>query len=214
VWHGINDLVRLGQFLASPLRWGEVDLRCDPDGRLAVRHDDFDAAGTPDDTPSARGVVEAFRDAGKGLTLDVKEPEALGAALRLIADVGLPPNAVCVNGRVDKLGERGLRHIGTSCPGARIQCPVEFLGPMVVALPAHARGVLTTVRSWGVDRFSMAWTHPQACDVLSQLETWGLDVNLYAVTDRKCRWGRVTRGRQGSGRSPEGQAAAGVTATS
>src|SRR5215218_4440245 len=39
VWHGVNDEWNLRQFLASPVTWGECDLRVDPLGRLVLRHD-------------------------------------------------------------------------------------------------------------------------------------------------------------------------------
>ncbi|HEX6311466.1 MAG TPA: HAD family hydrolase, partial [Acidimicrobiia bacterium] len=42
VWHGVNDHSNLRQFLASPIGWGECDVRVDPLGRLALRHDGYD----------------------------------------------------------------------------------------------------------------------------------------------------------------------------
>src|SRR5437867_780976 len=42
VWHGVNDAENLRQFLDSEITWAEVDLRCDPVGRLVLRHDGFD----------------------------------------------------------------------------------------------------------------------------------------------------------------------------
>ena len=37
----------LRQFLASPVRWGELDVRCDPGGRLVLRHDAFEGVDGP-----------------------------------------------------------------------------------------------------------------------------------------------------------------------
>ena len=32
-WHGVNDRANLGQFVASEVKWAEVDIRPDPAGR-------------------------------------------------------------------------------------------------------------------------------------------------------------------------------------
>ena len=42
VWHGVNDRLNLERFLASDVRWAEVDVRHDPVGRLVLRHDGYD----------------------------------------------------------------------------------------------------------------------------------------------------------------------------
>jgi hypothetical protein len=184
VWHRVNDAVNLRQFLGSPIRWGEVDMRLDSDGGLVIRHDTDRADDVyGDDVPSPGDVIDAFRDAGKGMTIDLKDESALDAVLGLVTASDLPEDSLCINGRVDKLHEPGLRKIVKTCPDARLQCPVEFLGPMVAAMPEHARRVVTTLQHWGVDQFSVAWPHAHACILLEQLDAWGVDVNLYAVTD-------------------------------
>ena len=47
VWHGVNDRANLRHFLGSPVRWGECDVRRDPQGRLALRHDPFEGPVGP-----------------------------------------------------------------------------------------------------------------------------------------------------------------------
>jgi hypothetical protein len=47
VWHGVNDRTNLRHFLASPVRWGECDVRRATDGRLALRHDAFEGPVGP-----------------------------------------------------------------------------------------------------------------------------------------------------------------------
>jgi len=49
VWHGVNDRHNLHHFVASDVRWAEIDVRRDPAGRLVLRHDSFT------DTPWTRG---------------------------------------------------------------------------------------------------------------------------------------------------------------
>lgn len=190
VWHGVNDDANLRQFLASPVRWGELDVRCDPAGRLVLRHDAFDEAADADlvRRPGAGllGVAEALaelRDAGKAVKVDIKDADALDELLMLVGESGLPEDALWFNGRLDVLGEDAIRTIRAAHPGAIVQCPIDFLAPLVTALPGEATALLETLSGWGVSRFSVAWSRAQGRELFEQLDAWGYDVNLYAVPD-------------------------------
>src|SRR5262249_20195415 len=64
-----------------------------------------------------------------------------------------------------------------------IQCPVDFVAPLVLGAQGEARRLLLQLRSWGIDRFSLSWQHPHARKVLARLESWGHDVNLRGIDD-------------------------------
>ncbi|HEX8802940.1 MAG TPA: hypothetical protein VF743_02065 [Acidimicrobiales bacterium] len=185
VWHGVNDDVNLRQFLASAVRWGEVDVRRNRRGDLVLRHDDF--ASSPEEpgelllTPAQ--VVPRFRAAGKGVKFDVKDGDALDEVLQVIDELDLPDGDVWINGRLDALGEAGVRAVAAAHPGAIVQVPIDFLAPLVASLPEEARRVVDGIAELGVNRFSVAWTHPRSRLLLDRLEEWGHDVNLYAVPD-------------------------------
>jgi hypothetical protein len=184
VWHRVNHPIVLRQFLASPIRWAEIDVRLDDRGRLIVHHGDLDTgADDEDDHTTADEIFDEFRQAGKGLNLDIKDPDALGATLDGVADHGFPDEDVWANGRIDQLGEDGMRSVKKRFPNSRLQCPLEFLGQVAAAMPDEARRIVDRVRSWGVDRFSLAWTHPDTPMLRDRLDDWGLDTNLYAITD-------------------------------
>ena len=183
VWHEVNDPVRIRQFLASPMRWAELDLRLGPGGDRALRHEDFDTGDDGDDAPDPRAVLTRMREAGKGVNLDIKDPAALDAAVAAAGEAGIGDADLWLNGRIDKLGERVLRTVARAHPDARVQCPVEFLGPLVATMPRHAHGVVEQLVDWGVGRFSVAWTNPHRDLLLDNLDAWGVEVNLYAVTD-------------------------------
>ncbi len=186
VWHGVNDEWNLRQFLASRVTWGECDLRVDPLGRLVLRHDSFD------DTPwrsderllSLQELVDAFRDQGRGLKLDLKQPDdgVVKRALALI-EGRLDDDQLWFNGTLEALGEPGFRHLATAHPGAIVQCPIDFLAPIVFSAPARARDLLAMLREWGVNRLSIAWGTLHTRRLFDQLERWGHDVNIYAVPD-------------------------------
>lgn len=201
VWHGVNDEANLRQFLASSVRWGELDVRCDPGGRLVLRHDAFDPPGPPGPPdppdpagrPPATGPAESLlvvsealaelRAAGKAVKLDVKDADALDELLVLVAEAGLDDDDLWFNGRLDVLGEEGVRTVRAAHPGAVVQVPIDFLGPLVTAMPDEALGLLRTLTGWGVTRFSVAWTGAEGRELFEQLDEWGYEVNLYAVAD-------------------------------
>jgi hypothetical protein len=70
-------------------------------------------------------------------------------------------------------------------PGAVIQCPVDFLAPLVAAAPRQARTVLRALGSWGISRFSVAWGRDGSRSLVRQLEEWGYEVYLYGVPDHE-----------------------------
>jgi hypothetical protein len=49
--------------------------------------------------------------------------------------------------------------------------------------PSLARPKLEELRSWGINRFSVAWGIPQLQGVLDRLDAWGYAVNIYNVPD-------------------------------
>jgi hypothetical protein len=183
VWHGVNDRTNLRHFLASPVRWGECDLRRDPEGRLALRHDPF--GGVPGDR-SERPLLaeELLRAAGagdKGIKLDVKERDIIDELVALIGGIGVAGNDLWFNGRLDVLGEDGLRRLRRTWPNAIVQCPVDVIAPLVLATPERARAMLDELAWWGVDRFSLAWDPTFTATLLDRFDQWGHDVNVYSV---------------------------------
>lgn len=187
VWHGVNDRANLRHFLASPVRWGECDVRRDGRGRLALRHDAFEetAEPVPGDGPPQPLMADEFLRAaaaeGKGIKLDVKQRDVLAELLALVDRTGVSSRDLWFNGRVDVLGEAGFRRLRRASPEATVQCPIDALAAVIVAAPDRARAVLDVMASWGVDRFSLAWGTAHMALLLDHLDGWGHEVNLYAV---------------------------------
>jgi hypothetical protein len=189
VWHGVNDCANLRHFLASPVRWGECDVRRDPQGRLALRHDPFATAvgpwlgGQPPGPLMADELVCAALTAGKGVKLDIKQPDIVDELLRLVGRSGATGRDLWFNGRLDVLGREAFRGLRRAWPAAVVQCPIDVLAPMIVATPGRARAALDELAAWGIDRFSLAWGTGRTALLLDHLDRWGHEVNLYAVED-------------------------------
>lgn len=170
VWHGVDDPAHLRQFLASPVRWGAV-----AHGRLGLGH-------------RVQGLhldqcLAAFRGAGKSAKLDVRDAADLDRLLVHVADSGLDDEDLWFEGRIDTLGEPGLRSIAIAHPGAVVQCPVDFLGPLAVAAPGEAKRLVDLLAGWGVNRFSVRWGGPHVHPLLDRLDEWGCEANIDAVAD-------------------------------
>jgi hypothetical protein len=189
VWHGVNDRANLRHFLASPVRWGECDVRRDLQGRLALRHDPFvdSIAPVPSGRPAGPLLADEFLRAalaaGKGVKLDIKQPDIADELLDLVGRSGAAGHDLWFNGRVDVVGRDAFRRLRRAWPAATVQCPIDVLAPVIVASPDRARAALDELAACGIDRFSLAWGTGPTAPLLDQLHRWGHEVNLYAVGD-------------------------------
>jgi hypothetical protein len=188
VWHGVNDEVNLREFLASTVGWGECDVRRDPRHRLVLRHDSFERTPWTRKEPVLLldAALEAFADQGRGLKLDLKDgPDVLDEVLDLVARHRFGDHGLWFNADIQTVGADGFRRLRAAHPGAVVQCPVDFVAPLLLAAPRRARAVLRMLTGWGISRLSVAWGQDDTAAVLHQLEAWGYDVNLYGVPDHE-----------------------------
>jgi len=187
VWHGVNDAANLKHFLASAVAWAECDVRLDSDGgKVVLRDDSFEDLPPHPGEPLLRleEILESFRESGKSLKLDLKENgRLLDRVVDLLKEGGLPDDRLWFNGMVEVLRERGFRKLAATFPGAVIQCPVDFLVPLILAAPSKALAVLDAFHGWGVNRFSINWKAPEKRKILAKLERWGYELNIYNVPD-------------------------------
>jgi hypothetical protein len=183
VWEGVDDRASLDRFLASTIRWGRCTLRSDPLGRLLVRGPSF--VERPwrrmEDGLAFDACLELLVGAQKNIELELESGALLDAVLPSLA--GLDPERLCFSGSIEHLGEQGFARIARSFPGAAVQCPVDFLCPMLLAAPAQAQVVLDMLRRWGMTRFSVSWQQPAVRQVLELLGSLGLEVNVREVPD-------------------------------
>ena len=186
VWHGVNDEANVRQFLGSRVHWAECDVRRDPLGRLVLRHDSFER--TPWDRSEPVFLLDdllaRLHESGRGAKLDLKDGEAiLDDVLAAVDAHGFDDRDLWFNGRIEALGEDGIELLVSAHPDAIVQCPVDFLTPLVLAAPERAWDTIKLLTAWGVSRFSVSWAGEHARELLEALEDFGCEVNLYAVPD-------------------------------
>jgi hypothetical protein len=186
VWHGLNDEPNLRQFTASPIQWGETDVRTDPSDRIVLRHDSFEK--TPwqreEQLLSLDELLGHMNHYQKGIKLDLKEGAAvIDRVLDALERHGIGDDRLWFNGSIETLQESGFRKIVAARPGAILQCPVDFLAPLILAMPGAARHLLWDLERWGITRVSVSWKTEAKRRIFECLDTWGYEVNIYDVPD-------------------------------
>lgn len=187
VWHGVNDEANLRQFATSNVQWAELDVRLDPmKEHVILRHDSFAR------TPPVEGeefillddALDSLLQLGKSIKLDLKESAVLlEKMLALLGRHKVESTDLWFNGNVEVLQKDGVAALFTAYPGAVIQCPIDFLAPMIISLPEKTRETLELFWEWGINRFSLGWKTPGMTGLLNQLDQWQFDVNIYNVPD-------------------------------
>jgi hypothetical protein len=186
VWHGVNDRHNLQQFLASEVRWAELDVRRDPFGRLVLRHDSFVVSPwtREEELMPPRDCLEELRRIGRSVKVDMKEGgEVVDEVLELVGELGFADEELWFNGSIQALGPAGFGRLRRARPRAILQSPIDFLVPLLLAAPELAEDVLAAIGRWGITRVSLDWRTPGARDVLDVVEQLGWEINLYGVPD-------------------------------
>ena len=185
VWHGINDEANLRQFLASNIQWAEIDVRRDPFTEdIIVRHDDFYHTPLQDDEDilTLDEVVKTLLQHNRSIKFDLKDGKVLiKDILELVDQYTLDDHKIWFNSNVELLEEEGFKALAEKHPHAILQWPIDFLTPLIISVPKKAKEILDTFTAWGINRLSISWKTPYKAKVLSTLEHWGFEVNIYNV---------------------------------
>ncbi len=187
VWHGINDEGNLRQFLSSDISWGECDVRLDPTGKnLILRHDSF--VKTPftleEEWYEFDSFLRCLLQTGKSIKLDLKAGGILIDKVQMFIDVHqFNESHLWFNSNVERLQESGFRKLANAYPNAILQCPVDFLAPLICSAPEKAKEILDMFASWGINRFSINWQTHDMRTFFDQMDSWEFGVNIYNVPD-------------------------------
>jgi len=187
VWHGLSDRRRIERFTQSDVRWGECNVRMDRlSRRLVVRSTSL--ADRPlradEEVLLADDLLSLFLKTDKGLKLDLKMGgELLDLLLERIEQHDFPNERLWIHGRVERIEPSGFQRLSSALPGAIVQCPIDFLTPLVLAAPDVARDILDRIASWGVNRVSVSWQTPRIRWMIEKLDAWGFEINIHGAPD-------------------------------
>ncbi len=175
VWDDLNSEENLQQFLVSGVHWGAMTV--DSSSLRATGRDENH------DSPLAESLAR-FRLSGRGARLTLNGDERLvHNLLPIIAAQEYLPTDLWFEGRLEVLGKQGFKAIARRFPGAILQCPIDFLAPLMVISPAKAEDVLDMMSGWGINRWSINWQTRGKRQVLDQLDAWGFDANITDTPD-------------------------------
>lgn len=186
VWQGVNDAANLRQFLASNIRWGEMDVRLDPrNGSLALRGEVFPDPLPEDETGQDcfEDYLSAFLKQDKSLQIDLQDASCLDAVIDAVESAGFSEQRLCFKVELHRLEEKGIRLLAAAFPQAGLQCSIDFLAPMFVASPEEAGKFLKRLGVWGVNRFGVTWPLARQRGLLDRIQGWGYQVGVEEVPD-------------------------------
>jgi hypothetical protein len=185
VWHGINDSVNLRQFVGSDITWGECDIHLDPiTGELVLRHDPLPTDTGNHEWLKLETLLQRIKQNGKSVKLDLKQGGVvIDKILDLLKVYEFEDSQLWFNGNVERLQEYGVRKLQAAHPRSIIQCPVDFLEPLICSMPNKAKEVLDEFRAWGMNRFSISWKNSERQKFFDQMDKWAFEVNIYGVVD-------------------------------
>lgn len=186
IWHGVNDAANLDEFVASEIKWAEVDVRQDSTGELILRHDSFKTTPPLADESWLKfeTAVATIKRQCKGIKLDLKVGgEVLDKALAALQRLEFSDDDLYFNGNIEAIGEAGFRKIATQHPNAIIQCPIDWIRPLLWAASEEAKKILDLLSSWGINRLSITWERVDVRELMARLDAWGHEVNIYNVKD-------------------------------
>jgi len=127
-------------------------------------------------------LLELLYERSRCVKLDLKAGGVMvDGVLELVNDFGFSEDRLWFNGNVERLQEHRFRQLATAHPGAILQCPVDFLAPLICSVPQKAKEILDMFTSWGVNRFSISWLTQDMRRFFDQMDQWGYQVNIYNV---------------------------------
>ena len=188
VWHGINDIANLGQFLRSDVHWGEFRaqsellnsmyyLQTQAANQTAPRGDTAWLA-TLDDT------LTRVRSRGKGIKINLDvDNQVLETVLERVDRYRFSGEDLWFSGQIELLGAAGFRYLAELYPAAIIETPIDYLAPLMTNAPTKAQHLLDQFQAWGINRFGISWHTPDLRPFFETIAGWGYSVNIYNVPD-------------------------------
>ena len=176
----VIDPASLDGALAEPIKWLGSPLRADAYGRVEVGNHHEDGSDHADggchpvvDRLVLDQLLDPVLGLDRGVRLDLTSPDLIDQVLAATARHRCPGHDLWISGRLEHLGETGIRRIRDVHPTATISCPVDFLGPLVLTAEDPARDTLMLLQSWGVNRVSIRWNQPEIRRLMAVLSSWG-----------------------------------------
>ena len=148
VWRGVKDKASITEFIDSGIRWCEVDVRTDPvTDQLALASEPIDDT-LPVNLTSLDDALDAIMESERSIKLDILENgRTLDLLISEIKARDIRQDRLWFSANIDELGEQGFKRIRRMFPDSVVQCPVDFMAPLILAMPERAKEILSSL-SW------------------------------------------------------------------
>jgi hypothetical protein len=186
VQDGLTDRTYLNNFLNSSVHWGNMTVREQPEGGdLILRQESFkqNPYSSEEELLSLGTGLDVLESSPKGLLLDLHvSPENLENLIERLSRRNLKDNNLGFRIELGPLRPNDIGKLRTSFPESRLQFPVNFLSDIILGEETKAGMLLRWIRDeLNVDEFSVDWQVFRKRDLLKQLQSWNLPVNLRNV---------------------------------
>jgi hypothetical protein len=176
IWYCDNTRENFDTFIRSNIHWVEIDLR--GVSLFMKKPNRGDGLFNLDE------CLNLAKQYNKGIKLDLHGGGILiGRIIDMINDYNISNSHLCFQGSVVVLGENGFRMLRMLYPDAILQCPIDFLAPMIDKTPEQVKKTLLTFQAWGINRFVINWSTPRLRHLFSNVHKWGFAVDLGNITN-------------------------------
>lgn len=181
-WNNVNREQSLEQFLQSGIEWAALTLPPATGDAMA----DFGQSDreTADEFSGMQEVLASLHKHRRGAKLELTGRCGISAKVLQQLDALGFDDDLWFSAGVELLGARGFSILAHAYPKAVLECPVDFLAPLVISVPRKAEMILDTFCQWGVNQFAIKWNTPHMATLFAQMSHWGFDVGIYNVPDR------------------------------
>jgi hypothetical protein len=182
VWYGINDVEALGQFFASDIHWGEVDVLSSSATRGSLTPPSGLKPTCGEEHCNLRDLLWCFEQHGRGIRLDIgKGGQLIEEILDAVAASAIDDERLWFNADIETLRKEGFRALAEEHPRSLVQCPIGFIAPLLTVSPRKTESMLDLLYDWGINRFSLSWRAPGRQKIIETLYRWGFDLNIVGV---------------------------------
>lgn len=176
IWYCDNTRKNFDTFIRSNIQWVEIDLR----GFSLI----MQKPGRDDNMFNINECLNLVKRHNKSIKLDLHGGGILlGRIIDMINDYNIDSSHLCFQGSAVVLGENGFRVLHMLYPDAILQCPIDFLAPMIDETPEQVERMLLTFQSWGIKRFSINWSTPLSRNLFNHVRKWGFMADLSNITN-------------------------------
>ncbi|MCG8325221.1 MAG: HAD family hydrolase [Thiotrichales bacterium] len=184
VWQSVNNEASLNKFLGSNVSWADLSDLIQP---VIQQNNDIDQHRLKENGYTNLETlfdeyIKLMRHRNRGIRLCFdQEFSSIEFILDKLVQAGVDNSQLWFNAGLDQLSENGFRFLSDAFPGAIVECPIDFLGQVIMTTPGTAEHLLDMYSDWGINRFAMSWRTSNVKILSEIVEAWGFELTIYDI---------------------------------